>query len=1134
MNVLISFLAKLWKFAMWLWTGVVINLLLGIVGNWLYDSTKVEGTTYKDLKQQFFIQLLMSNRWVAIIAGVLLALLAGISYWAKLRVKQSQRDEEQRREREERLREHQTLTALTTTTMGIETLLKSQYSELMPLSFPQKPLHNWLPVAPTPSFQAREQALSSLQTHLFSKTSTQPYGTSVGIIGMGGIGKTQLAAKFTQLYSNRFPDGCFWITNTEDPHFDWYHAFAMLALNVEYLPKGNVPTSSERERVLARSMCRYVAEHPHALLILDNVQMPDALSSLLQEMAGAEWQGTILYTSRSDVSLPGGIRLPVEPFSDQDAFAFLLKEARPKLFNSADLPQEQMEVQTAFTICQHVGNLPLALTHLRTLLLKDPKMTLKDLEEALQQRGAIALTNLAQQWNKRERSLYETFSLNWDQLHNLPQRLFKLACYFPEAMSISPRLLAIAAGFQDEQSTILNAFGGACIELCQWHLLEEDLIGGFRMHPLVREFGRTVVLQNHDGRFLTRAGQYVRDAFANLTQLEQIVRSDGYWQCLDQVRNTARYVAQLDPSSAHILERIASWLLEESSLLGNNTDWQTSLSALFYQQLSNRAVDENHMLRGSLPSTPWLRLLKTANATASPYQLLLLRHPDAVTDVAYLSEGSSVVTRCNDGSTWLWNALTGQLISSSQEEKNTEILSLWKLSRGWRRIPVKANSEKTKGVIITDLIMHEGKKLVARWTNTFLLYLEQHKEEDFWQMFSGEEQEKEKVFALVRRQSIPWQTLFGHTRSITSACFSPDGEYIVSGSADQTARVWRVLQNKSEAEAFNISPRKDFFVFLLSEHQAILIQAEMEELHIWDIAKGVLIETYASLFPNGCFFPGSRDNLHLFLLMKAAAVSSDGTKLIVIKDAQAVIWNIHEKTYETNLQVNGIIIDEKRSIPSLDDQQSNVVFSPDGAYIATSIGRMPDAIALWNTTTGALVALLDESKSTYALEFVIQCLGFSDDGSRLVSGSWSGYMELWDAKRYTLLASQESSQSAVTSLSFVPSRNEQIITGHENGFIKLWNVQCPHIVVIAEQNEGSLGGPVRCLRYSPDSRYLAAGHQNGYLCIWCIKEQSVSFVGFCLLRGNIRDICWYDVYRLVVATDEGGSPNYYHIKLEGV
>ena len=32
--------------------------------------------------------------------------------------------------------------------------------------------------------------------------------------------------------------------------------------------------------------------------------------------------------------------------------------------------------------------------------------------------------------------------------------------------------------------------------------------------------------------------------------------------------------------------------------------------------------------------------------------------------------------------------------------------------------------------------------------------------------------------------------LLGHTFWVTSACFSPDGNYIVSGSYDKTVKIW--------------------------------------------------------------------------------------------------------------------------------------------------------------------------------------------------------------------------------------------------------------------------------------------------------------------------------------------------------
>ena len=38
--------------------------------------------------------------------------------------------------------------------------------------------------------------------------------------------------------------------------------------------------------------------------------------------------------------------------------------------------------------------------------------------------------------------------------------------------------------------------------------------------------------------------------------------------------------------------------------------------------------------------------------------------------------------------------------------------------------------------------------------------------------------------------STPAAVLIGHTEAVTSLAFSPDGEQIISGSADLTVRVW--------------------------------------------------------------------------------------------------------------------------------------------------------------------------------------------------------------------------------------------------------------------------------------------------------------------------------------------------------
>ena len=45
-----------------------------------------------------------------------------------------------------------------------------------------------------------------------------------------------------------------------------------------------------------------------------------------------------------------------------------------------------------------------------------------------------------------------------------------------------------------------------------------------------------------------------------------------------------------------------------------------------------------------------------------------------------------------------------------------------------------------------------------------------------------------KAQQLPWRMTIPWRR--GHTKSVTSVAYSPDGEHVVSGSEDQTVRMW--------------------------------------------------------------------------------------------------------------------------------------------------------------------------------------------------------------------------------------------------------------------------------------------------------------------------------------------------------
>jgi WD40 repeat protein len=53
-----------------------------------------------------------------------------------------------------------------------------------------------------------------------------------------------------------------------------------------------------------------------------------------------------------------------------------------------------------------------------------------------------------------------------------------------------------------------------------------------------------------------------------------------------------------------------------------------------------------------------------------------------------------------------------------------------------------------------------------------------------------------KIFQLLTTKTGVVREFKGHTKKVFSVCFSPDGEYALSGSVDNTARLWDVKTAK--------------------------------------------------------------------------------------------------------------------------------------------------------------------------------------------------------------------------------------------------------------------------------------------------------------------------------------------------
>lgn len=290
--------------------------------------------------------------------------------------------------------------------------------------------------------------------------------------------------------------------------------------------------------------------------------------------------------------------------------------------------------------------------------------------------------------------------------------------------------------------------------------------------------------------------------------------------------------------------------------------------------------------------------------------------------------------------------------------------------------------------------------------------------------------------------------LEGHTKNIIAVAFSPAGDRILSRSADQTGRLWDVTTGREVMKLEGgIGSEWISSVSFSSDGSRIGSGFGDTKIRIWDAVTGGI-------------------------LLTSEMDSDDGTSLVLFRDGELasgctirvsyLTGGIRIVTHSERVHAVAIFPDALQITPGVhaSDAHSGSELRIDAWVVSRN---SIETMQIWDASNSSRIETLEDPKSP------VCTLALSPNGGVIASGTWDGSVRLWNTTTHEHTATYNGHTGDVSSVVFSHD-GRRIVSASRDRTIKIWDASS---IQGYEEGDQSKSQRVVSLAFSSDGTRLA-------------------------------------------------------------